>query len=180
MRIPISSFGCSKCCTALRPRVLREPSSDARSIRATCGLPNLYSLKAIASVSIMTPRRHQSATRTVSPVGHVGRSSQPPAVGLYNSSAYRQAHSHSIGLGGEEGAEEPVEVFRCDADAGILDRHQNLTSFLPGPDQKIARPIRSSRHRLKPKHPAGAPMTLGNMRELGVRHDRRRRAPELA
>ena len=92
MRIPISSFGCSKCCTALRPRVLREPSSDARSIRATCGLPNLYSLKAIASVSIMTPRRHQSATRTVSPVGHVGRSSQPPAVGLYNSSAYRQAH----------------------------------------------------------------------------------------
>src|ERR1700730_6185554 len=33
---------------------------------------------------------------------------------------------------------------------------------------------------MKPKKPDGPAMTLGNMRELGVRHDRRRRAPELA
>jgi hypothetical protein len=35
-------------------------------------------------------------------------------------------------------------------------------------------------HRMNPEHHAGPPMTLGDMRELGVRHDRRRRAPELA
>jgi hypothetical protein len=49
-----------------------------------------------------------------------------------------------------------------------------------GPDIRDSSSSPRQNHRMNPEHHAGPPMTLGNMRELGVRHDRRRRAPELA
>src|SRR6266436_2967197 len=45
---------------------------------------------------------------------------------LDNRPADRQPDAHAFRLRREEGVEQPVDIFRLDADAGILDRNEHL------------------------------------------------------
>src|SRR5262249_16392363 len=50
------------------------------------------------------------------------RRSQTPAMRFDNRAADRQTHPHPFDLGGEERVEQSIEIVRCDARTGILDR----------------------------------------------------------
>ena len=47
----------------------------------------------------------------------VGRHPHLSAMGLDDRAADRQSHAHAVGLGGEEGREQAIEVLGIDADA---------------------------------------------------------------
>ena len=49
---------------------------------------------------------------------------------LDNRPTDRQADAHAVRLCGEEGAEQPVDIFRLDSDTGILDRNEYLIGSL--------------------------------------------------
>ena len=54
--------------------------------------------------------------------------------------AYRQPHPCSIGLGGVEGVEDPIEMRRINTRPGIAHGHQGARLVLLGADQQLSYP----------------------------------------
>src|SRR5450631_4592112 len=74
---------------------------------------------------------------------------QPPAVGLDDRSADRQAHAHAAGFGGEEGVEQPVSILGGKSDTAVAYRDQHVVDFLlERSDHQFARSVRDWLNRI--------------------------------
>ena len=81
-------------------------------------------------------------------LSQIGLNPYASAVSLDDRTADRQSHAHSIGFGGDEGAEQPVCVLGGDPDTAVLHGYRHLVCFvLARSDHQLARPICDCFHR---------------------------------
>ena len=63
-------------------------------------------------------------------MGLIRRGPQPAAVRFDDRAADRQPHAHAGRLGREEGIEQPVQVVRVDANAGVVDGQSDVLTVV--------------------------------------------------
>ena len=111
---------------------------SVRSTRWPCGVP--YDLGiGDSSFGLVGLDRRKREVEDRSP-GLVRSRPEPAAMGDHDRTADGKTHPHSLGLGGEEGVEDPIQRSGLKAGARVADFDEDLLpAFAAAGDRQLAR-----------------------------------------